>query len=123
MAQKVILKRSNVQGKIPTTTDLDLGELAINTYDGKLFIKKDDGTEAIVEIAGGGSDPIENDYDATSGQTDFVISGKVLSYVCVFVNGVKIRSSDYAISDDGTDTTVTFNNGLNSNDWVQLLEY
>ena len=27
-----------------------LGEVAINTYDGKVFIKKDDGVEQIVEI-------------------------------------------------------------------------
>jgi len=43
-------KRSAVPGKVPTTTDLELGQLAINTNDGKLFIKKDDGTPSIVEI-------------------------------------------------------------------------
>jgi hypothetical protein len=69
------------------------------------------------------TDPVEHDYTATSGQTAFVISGKVLTYVGVFVNGVKIKSSNYTISDDGTDTTVTFGSGLNANDWVQLLEY
>jgi hypothetical protein len=69
------------------------------------------------------TDPVEHDYTATSGQTAFVISGKVLTYVGVFVNGVKIKSSNYTISDDGTDTTVTFSSGLNANDWVQLLEY
>ena len=37
------LKRSATAGKIPLTTDLDLGEIAINTYDGKLYIKKDVG--------------------------------------------------------------------------------
>jgi len=47
------LKRSSVQGKIPTTGQLPLGELAINTYDGKLFLKKDDGTESIVEVGAG----------------------------------------------------------------------
>ena len=49
-------KRSAVPGKVPLTTDLELGQLAINTSDGKLFIKKDDGAVSIVEIgAGGGS--------------------------------------------------------------------
>jgi hypothetical protein len=51
----VQLKRSAVAGKIPTTTDLAFGELAINTYDGKVFIKKDDGTPSIVEIGAGGT--------------------------------------------------------------------
>ena len=54
MANNVKLKRSSVPSKVPATTDLQLGELAINTYDGKLFLKKDDGTESIVQIGGGG---------------------------------------------------------------------
>jgi hypothetical protein len=52
MANKVTLKRSSVAAKVPTTTDLDLGELAINTYDGKLYLKKDNGTESVVQIGG-----------------------------------------------------------------------
>ncbi len=54
MANTVRLKRSAVQGKVPTTSDLALGELGVNTYDGKLFTKKNDGTDSIVEIGGGG---------------------------------------------------------------------
>jgi hypothetical protein len=54
MANKVQLKRSAVPGKVPATTDLDLGELAVNTYDGKLYLKKNDGSASIVEIGAGG---------------------------------------------------------------------
>ena len=44
MANPIIkIKRSAVAGKIPTTTDLQLGELAINTYDGKVYIEQDQG--------------------------------------------------------------------------------
>jgi hypothetical protein len=46
-------KRSAVPAKVPALNDLALGELAINTYDGKVYTKKDDGTPAIVEIGGG----------------------------------------------------------------------
>jgi len=46
------LKRSSVQGKIPTTGQLDLGEVAINTYDGRMFIKKDDGTASVIQVGG-----------------------------------------------------------------------
>jgi hypothetical protein len=42
------IRRSAVPGAIPTTEQLSLGELAINTFDGKAFLKKDDGTESIV---------------------------------------------------------------------------
>ena len=50
MSTNITLKRSAIAGKIPATTDLDLGELAINTYDGKLFMKRNDGIESIVDI-------------------------------------------------------------------------
>jgi hypothetical protein len=46
-------KRSSVADKVPQTSDLALGELAINTRDGKLFLKKDDGIETVVEIGSG----------------------------------------------------------------------
>lgn len=41
---KIKLKRSSVPSKIPIPSDLDLGELAINTYDGKIFLKQIVGT-------------------------------------------------------------------------------
>ena len=44
------MKRSLVAGKVPAVSDIELGELAVNTHDGKLFLKKNDGTDAIVEI-------------------------------------------------------------------------
>lgn len=46
----VKLKRSAVASKVPTTSDLELGEIALNTYDGKVFLKKDNGTASIVEV-------------------------------------------------------------------------
>jgi hypothetical protein len=51
MANVVKLKRSAVQGRNPTVSDLQLGEVALNTYDGNLFFKKDDGAQAIVQVA------------------------------------------------------------------------
>ena len=51
MANTVVLKRSAVTGRNPTTGDLALGELALNTYDGNLFFKKDSGTASIVSVA------------------------------------------------------------------------
>ena len=50
MAEKIQLRRSAVSGRVPTTAQLDLGEIGINTHDGKLYIKKDDGTASVVEI-------------------------------------------------------------------------
>jgi hypothetical protein len=54
MANTIRLRRSAVPSAQPTTAQLALGEVAINTYDGKLYIKKNNGTESIVEIGAGG---------------------------------------------------------------------
>lgn len=54
MANTLKIKRSAVASKVPLVGDLQLGELAVNTYDGKLFLKKDNGTASIVEIGAGG---------------------------------------------------------------------
>ena len=50
MAQTIKLKRSSVSGNVPTPAQLELGEVAINTFDGKVFIKKDNGSESVVEV-------------------------------------------------------------------------
>lgn len=50
MANTIKLKRSSDNGSVPTAGNLSLGELAINTYDGKLFFKKNDGSDSIETI-------------------------------------------------------------------------
>ena len=50
MANTLLLKRSAVQGKTPLLTDLQLGQLAINTYDGRLYTRKDNGTASIIDL-------------------------------------------------------------------------
>ena len=56
MAQTIKLKRSATPGAIPSLESLELGEIAINTNDGKVYIKKDDGTspDTIIEVTGAG---------------------------------------------------------------------
>ncbi len=50
MAQNILLKRSAIAGKTPDTGSLQLGELAINTYDGKIHFKKSGSVESIEGI-------------------------------------------------------------------------
>ena len=50
MAQIVKLKRSSVAEKVPTTSDLELGELAMNTVDGKVYFEKNDGSPSVQTI-------------------------------------------------------------------------
>jgi hypothetical protein len=61
VAATVLHKRSATSGAQPSTSDLSLGEIGVNTYDGKLFVKKSvSGTESIIEIgaSGGAGGPI-----------------------------------------------------------------
>lgn len=50
MTQTIKLRRSATSGNVPTTAQLDLGEVAINTHDGKMFFKKNDGSQSIQEL-------------------------------------------------------------------------
>ena len=50
MAQTVKLKRSSTAGKVPTTSNLELGELAMNTADGKVYFEKNDGSVSVQTI-------------------------------------------------------------------------
>lgn len=51
MADLIRHKRSSTAGAVPTAGQLQDGELAMNTADAKLFMKRADG--AVVEIGGG----------------------------------------------------------------------
>ena len=79
MANTALIKRSSVANKAPTTSDLSLGELAVNTYDGKLFLKKSvGGTESIVDLTN--ADKLDGqDGSYYTGYTDTAISNLINS--------------------------------------------
>ena len=101
MAQVVRLKRTSVEGRKPTTSNLELGELAINTYDGKIYFEKNDGSPAIKEIA------TEDSYYfyTTSLDSRYVnVSGnESIAGNKTFSNNVTISGN---LSVEGTTTTI-----------------
>jgi len=68
MANTILHKRSGTQGSVPATGNVSLGELVLNTYDGRLFTKKNDGTAAIVDLTQ--NDKITLSGDATGTSTN-----------------------------------------------------
>ena len=66
MAQNIRLKRSAVPGRVPDVNQVELGELALNTFDGKLYLKKDNGTESIVDVGFSSSYALSASYALSS---------------------------------------------------------
>jgi hypothetical protein len=79
MANVVKLKRSAVSGRNPATSDLQLGEVALNTYDGNLFFKRDQsGQESIVTVVTTNNEQTLSNKtfsDATAFEDDVTIQG------------------------------------------------
>lgn len=130
MTQTVQLKRSATAGAIPSTSDLSLGELAINTYDGKAYIKKSvGGTESIVEVGADSSSEItvmkHYLYNASANQTTFSgtdANNESLSYtagqILVFLNGVFLDPDDYTATNG---TSIVLDDGAKSSDYLEII--
>ena len=133
MAQTIKLRRSATAGAAPTTSQLELGEVAINTYDGKMYIKKSvGGTDSIVEIGSGltPADAILEEYlyTATASQTAF--SGNddnsdFLSYAAgalqVFLNGILLDpETDYTATNGAL---ITLTEAAALNDYLQIFAF
>lgn len=102
MANKVVLKRSAVQGKTPTTGDLALGELALNTYDGNLFFKRDvSSTETIVRVA---------------------TNTNLLAYTRVTSNTTAVSRQSYIADTSGGTFTITLPASPATGDWVTIVD-
>jgi len=96
MASTIILKRSAVPNKIPLTSSISLGEMAINTHDGIVYIKKDDGiTESIVKILS--NQDIDTDDTFSSNSDNKIPSQKAVKSAIdtkqdVLVSGTNIKT-------------------------------
>ena len=132
MAQTIKLKRSSVSGNVPSTSQLELGELAINTFDGKVYIKKDNGTESVIQVGGSSELAPTNSvytkyiYTATASQVTFSGSdnnSNTLSYTEgyteVYLNGIKLVSGiDYTATNG---TSIVLTSGAAASDTLEVI--
>ena len=119
-------KRSSVLGHAPSTSDLALGEIAINTRDGKAFIKRDvSGTESIVELLSydtrAAAELITNNVYTGDGTTlTFTNLNSVptsANHCVVTINGVvQEPTTHYTVSNN----TITFSSAPVSGDTVEV---
>ena len=68
MSNTIRLKRSSTASDTPTASDLEVGELAINTADAKLFTKHTDNTIKEISGSGGGGSGLSNIVEDTTPQ-------------------------------------------------------
>jgi len=105
MAQIVKLKRTSVSGKVPSTSNLQLGELAVNTYDGRVFLEKDSGTPSIQEFL--------------TTNTEHPITGSVTLNGDISATNITLSGN---LTVEGTTTTIDSTN-LNIGDNIIELNY
>ena len=63
MATRIKLKRSEIPTSVPDVNDLQTGEVAINTFDQKMYVK--DSGNNIIEVANKGASDAEVTTKAT----------------------------------------------------------
>jgi hypothetical protein len=135
------IRRSAVSGAIPLPANLNLGELALNTADGKAYMKKSiGGVDTVIEI--GSSDPgsIYSSFEMfeytaqVANQTTFsgadqnsntldynTGSGTNLPQVQVYLNGILL---DYGTDFTATNgSSVVFSVAVSAGDLIQIAAY
>lgn len=106
------LKRSDVEDESPAPEDIELGEIFVNTHDGKLFIKKDDGdTESVVEIGGAVSSVAGKTGDVTLDTSDIEGLSDALSGI-VATNSANTFTATQTFLGNSTSLAAVFKNAV-----------
>ena len=101
---KIILKRSGVEGRVPSLADLKLGELGVNYYDGKLYFRQENEVIGARIIEPGQGDNIGktifvtvngNDNNSGLNERDSVRSIKKAAELAQYGDGIKVYPGQY----------------------------
>jgi len=104
MAQIVKLKRSAVAGKLPTTSSLELGEIAINTADGKMYFERS-GSEVSVQsiLTTNTTTPITGSLNISGSGYTLAVTGSVNT-----AGGGRVYEQGNSVMDHGTAMAIVF---------------
>ena len=125
MANKIILKKSSVAAKVPLATDLEIGELAVNLADQKLYSKNAAGT--VIQLGGGSG---SGDVVGPSSATDNALvrfdgtTGKLIQNGLITSDDAGNVANINSLGFDTTPTTVPTTEGSlywDSADGIQTL--
>lgn len=109
MATVIRHKKSTTGGAAPSTSAIALGEIAINTADGDLYIKKSvSGTESIVKFSSTSTSASDNfvtvnAYTGNGSNRAFTLSSVPQNdqYVFITINGIQQHISTYSLVGNG----------------------
>jgi len=98
MATTIKHKRSSVSGNIPATGVMEVGELAINFADQKIYTKT--GAGAVIELAPGGNATLTLlSFTGDGSAVDFTLSSNPQeNNTLVYIDGVYQNKTSYSIS-------------------------
>ena len=125
MSTRIIHKKNDTTGVVPVisndaTNELELGEIAINTHDGKMFIRQDaDGAISLKEI--GKADSVENVlYVSKSGNNanDGKTLGTAFASIKAALDSLAVLEAANAGSTGGTTIFVKSGTYVETNDTV-----
>lgn len=93
--QKILQRRSNTSGSVPTTSSLFVGEIGLNTYDGKAFIHKSGSAESIEQLVVTNSETLGNiNILGTGSFNELVVSQDINVTGSIFVGGDIVGQGD-----------------------------
>lgn len=110
---RVLTKKSTVPGKVPLAADLEIGELAVNTADAKLYTKHSDNTiKQLGGDAASGYFRTEPITATASGQTSFTVPGGYTpGAIFVSLNGATLPPADFTAT-NGTTVVLASGSGI-----------
>ena len=118
--QYLKLRRSAVPGRIPTTSSIEFGEIALNTYDGKAYMKKSGSSGEEIIIIGSTSGSFTGSFSGSFtgslfGTASWANNATTSSYILQAVSASFALTASYVSSNfqyevhvsgiDGNDTT------------------
>ena len=107
MTNQILIKRSNVAGRVPTTSNVSAGEFAVNTADGRLFFGI--GTRVVEVIT---------DHGIVPGYIDVLEAPVINTTTINYSNGVSATDGTLVMSDTSVHTLESFDITL-----VRSVEY
>ena len=108
MANKIILKKSSVAAKVPLAGDLEVGEIAVNLADQKLYSKDAGGTVILVGSGAGSSGDVVGPASATDNAIARfdTTTGKLIQNSTVLIDDAGNFTNVNAITFDTAPATV-----------------